>query len=95
MFTAFAMLAKLKGLRGTPLDIFGYSAERQMERALITQYEADIAQLLRDLTAEKLPLAIQIASVPEGIRGYGHVKARHHAQAESKRQRLWAEWQGK
>ena len=95
MFGAFAVLAKLKGLRGTPLDIFGYSAERHMERALITQYEADIAQLLRDLTAEKLPLAVQIASVPEGIRGYGHVKAKHHAQAEMKRQRLWAEWQGK
>jgi indolepyruvate ferredoxin oxidoreductase len=66
-----------------------------MERALITQYEADIAQLLRDLIAEKLPLAVQIASVPEGIRGYGHVKAQHHAQAEMKRQRLWADWQGK
>ena len=79
MRSAFGVLAKLKGLRGGALDVFGRSEERRMERALITEYEACISELLKGLTAERLALAIEIARIPEDIRGYGHVKARHLA----------------
>jgi indolepyruvate ferredoxin oxidoreductase len=91
---AFKVLAKLKGLRGSALDPFGYSAERRGERELITRYETDIADLLRDLKPQKLALAVEIASVPEDIRGYGHVKARHLAAAEARRAALFERWRG-
>ena len=74
MFIAFKLLAKLKGLRGTPFDPFGQTAERKMERQLIMQYRTLVASLLSDLTAERLPAAVAIAALPEKIRGFGHVK---------------------
>ncbi|MDJ0948988.1 MAG: indolepyruvate ferredoxin oxidoreductase family protein [Alphaproteobacteria bacterium] len=77
MLTAFKLLAKLKGLRGTAFDVFAYSAERKIERTLITDYEATVAELLDGLDQENHGLAVQIASIPEHIRGYGHVKDRH------------------
>lgn len=89
------LLAKMKGLRGTPLDIFGRTEERRTERALIVDYRASIEALLaKGLTAERLPLALEIARIPEEIRGYGHVKERHLAAAREKWQRLMAQWQG-
>ena len=91
--SAFGVLAKLKGLRGTPLDLFGRTAERQTERALIVEYRDCITQLLPQLTADKLELAVQIARIPEDIRGYGHVKERHLAAARSKWQGLMQQWQ--
>ncbi|MDH1446197.1 indolepyruvate ferredoxin oxidoreductase family protein [Comamonas aquatica] len=91
--SAFGVLAKLKGLRGTPLDLFGRTAERRTERALIVEYRDCIAQLLPQLTADKLELAVQIARIPEDIRGYGHVKERHLAAARSKWQGLMQQWQ--
>ena len=91
--SAFGVLAKLKGLRGTPLDLFGRTAERRTERALIVEYRECIAQLLPQLTADKLELAVQIARIPEDIRGYGHVKERHLAAARSKWQGLMQQWQ--
>ena len=91
--SVFGVLAKLKGLRGTALDVFGYTAERKTERALVGEYRASIETLLRALTAEKLPLAIQIARVPEDIRGYGHVKERHLHAARVKWQQLMQQWQ--
>ena len=78
---AFQLLARLKGLRGTPFDPFGYQSERQIERALVTQYQDSIAQLLPQLTAANHAAAIDVARIPEQIRGYGHVKARHLAAA--------------
>ncbi|MDH1901047.1 indolepyruvate ferredoxin oxidoreductase family protein [Comamonas aquatica] len=91
--SAFGVLAKLKGLRGTPLDLFGRTAERRTERALIVEYRDCIAQLLPQLTADRLELAVQIARIPEDIRGYGHVKERHLAAARSKWQGLMQQWQ--
>ncbi|MDH0370985.1 indolepyruvate ferredoxin oxidoreductase family protein [Comamonas aquatica] len=91
--SAFGVLVKLKGLRGTPLDLFGRTAERQTERALIVEYRDCITQLLPQLTADKLELAVQIARIPEDIRGYGHVKERHLAAARSKWQGLMQQWQ--
>jgi len=90
MLRAFKVLAKLKSLRGTPLDIFGYTAERKMERALPMEYRATIAALLTQLNKDNLSKAVAIASIPEEIRGYGHVKERHLALAEAKQQRLLA-----
>jgi indolepyruvate ferredoxin oxidoreductase len=83
--TAFALLAPLKVLRGTPLDVFGYSEERRTERALVAQYRQDIAALLPTLHPARLEAAVALASVPEQIRGYGHVKARHLAVARAQR----------
>ena len=91
---AFSVLAKLKGLRGTALDIFGYTAERKMERQLIQDYRASIEQILaKGLTAERLALATDIARIPEEIRGYGHVKERHVHAARAKWDGLMKQWQ--
>ncbi len=85
---AFGVLAKLKGLRGTPFDIFGYTAERKTERALIGQYRETVGALLPKLSSENLAQAVAIASIPEDIRGYGHVKERHLASAKAKEAQL-------
>jgi indolepyruvate ferredoxin oxidoreductase len=77
MLTLFRMLAKLKGLRGTPFDPFGYSAERRTERQLIADYEALLAEILAKLNPDNHHLAVGLAAIPEKIRGFGHVKARH------------------
>jgi len=90
MLKAFGVLAKFKGLRGTALDVFGYTEERKMERALIGEYRQTISSLLPKLTAENLPQAVAIASIPEDIRGYGHVKERHLKAAKQKEATLLA-----
>ena len=92
MFTAFRLLAKLRGLRGSMLDPFGHTAERRMERRLIADYGRTIDELLAGLRADNLALAVDIASVPELIRGYGHVKERHHAAAMERQDALLAAW---
>jgi indolepyruvate ferredoxin oxidoreductase len=92
MGTAFKLLAKLKGLRGGSFDIFGKTAERQEERALIVEYRACIEELLPTLSAANLALAVDIARVPEEIRGYGHVKARHLLAVRPKWAALMASW---
>jgi indolepyruvate ferredoxin oxidoreductase len=94
MRSAFKLLAKLKGLRGTALDPFGRSEERRTERALIGEYRAAIDEVLAALSADKLPLAVEIARIPEDIRGYGHVKARHLEAARAKWAGLAARWRG-
>ena len=94
MMKVFRLLARLKGLRGTRWDVFGYSAERRAERALITQYERDIAELLESLSFLRLPLATEIAALPEGIRGFGHVKAHNMKAAAARREELLARWRG-
>jgi indolepyruvate ferredoxin oxidoreductase len=94
MRSAFGVLARLKGLRGTAFDPFGRSEERRTERALIGEYRATIDELLTTLSAERLALAVELARLPEDIRGYGHVKARHLAAARIKWQGLLAQWRG-
>lgn len=90
--TGFKVLAKLKFLRGTAFDIFGKTEERHMERALIQEYRASIGEVLSGLNASNVGLAVQIASIPEDIRGYGHVKARHLDTARPKWQGLMQQW---
>jgi indolepyruvate ferredoxin oxidoreductase len=88
----FPMLTRMKGLRGGPLDIFGMTEERKMERGLIVSYEAQLDRLLAGLTAERLPLAAKIAAVPQQIRGYGHVKDTAVKVAKADEAALWAQW---
>ncbi len=92
MMKAFGVLARFKFLRGTALDIFGYTAERRQERRLIEQYQATVAALLPKLNADNLAQAVAIAAIPEEIRGYGHVKERHLKAAQEKEARLLAEF---
>lgn len=96
----FKGLAKLKGLRGTIFDVFGQTPERQQERRLIVDYRASISELLTVLARgpdqahgpELYALALQIARIPEQIRGFGHVKARHLAAAHTQWQALMADF---
>jgi indolepyruvate ferredoxin oxidoreductase len=74
MWSAFKLLAKLKGLRGGAFDIFGHTEERKMERALIVEYREMIEALLAGLNAANLSTAVELASLPEQVRGFGHVK---------------------
>ena len=84
----FRLLAKLKGLRGSAFDIFGRTQERRMERRLITEYEAVVGELVDGLTADNHALAVEIASLPEQIRGYGHVKERNVDTTKAQEQNL-------
>jgi indolepyruvate ferredoxin oxidoreductase len=83
MMSAFKLLARLKSLRGTAFDIFGYSDERRTERKLVAGYEAMLGEVLGKLTPENHALAVALAGIPEKIRGFGHVKARHLAAAKA------------
>ena len=90
MMRAFGLLAKLKGLRGTPFDPFGYTAERRSERALIGAYEKTVEELVAGLDGASHALAVAIATLPEKIRGFGHVKARHLAVVQAEEAELLA-----
>ena len=83
MMKGFGVLAKLKGLRGTAFDPFGYGAERRIERKLIGDYEAILSEVLEKLNSGNHHLAVGIATIPEKIRGFGHVKIRHLAAAKA------------
>jgi len=88
VFHAFKVLARLKGLRGTPFDIFGHTAERRGERALIGDYEKLVGELSAALTAQNRPLAAEIAGLALKTRGYGHVRARNLAMVMAEREKL-------
>jgi len=83
MMPLFKLMARFKFLRGTMFDIFGRTEERKRERSLITQYEALVGTVLDGLTADTHKIAVELAEVPEHIRGYGHVKEQHIAEAKS------------
>ncbi|MEI8327194.1 MAG: DUF6537 domain-containing protein, partial [Betaproteobacteria bacterium] len=71
---AFELLARCKWLRGTALDLFGRSAERQQERSLIADYRTSMQEVMRTLAPHNHASALLLASVPQQIKGYGHVK---------------------
>ena len=77
MMRNFRLLAKLKGLRGGPLDVFGRTEERRTERALIGEYRASVEEMLKLLNSANHATALELARVPELIKGYGHVKERN------------------
>ena len=80
---AFRVLAKFKVLRGTPLDPFGYTADRRTERRLVAEYCDLLREFCERLTLDNHHLAVALASLPEKIRGFGHVKQRHIAAAQA------------
>jgi indolepyruvate ferredoxin oxidoreductase len=92
VFTAFKLLKRLKFLRGGLLDVFGRTAERRMERRLIVDYRAMIEELLNRLSLDNHELAVELARLPEQIRGYGHVKEAHLAKVKAKEAELMARW---
>jgi indolepyruvate ferredoxin oxidoreductase len=83
LFGAFRVLAKFKRLRGTPLDPFGYTHERRIERRLIADYQALLGEIIERLTPDNHAVAVALASIPEKIRGFGPVKQRHLAAAKA------------
>jgi indolepyruvate ferredoxin oxidoreductase len=93
MLPVFRLLKSLRGLRGTAFDPFGYTAERRTERALIAEYEADVDRLLAKLSPANHALAVQIASLPEDIRGFGHIKMSNVAAVEKKHAELLAKFE--
>jgi indolepyruvate ferredoxin oxidoreductase len=93
MHTAFRFLSKLKGLRGTSFDIFGRTEERRTERALIGEYRHSIEQVLAKLADNNHSLALEIARIPEQIKGFGHVKERNLAAARLQWGELMRQWQ--
>ena len=90
MMTGFKLLAGLRFLRGTALDPFGRTEERQAERQLIRDYEAEVEGLLAALSPATLATAVAIASIPDTIRGFGHVKEKAMREAEAERVKLRA-----
>jgi indolepyruvate ferredoxin oxidoreductase len=88
MMTVFGVLAKFKSLRGGTFDIFGYTAERKLERQLVADYEKTIGDLLSSLNTDNYDMAVDIASIPEHIRGYGHVKHAHFVEAKKREAEL-------
>jgi len=88
MMKGFRLLAVLKGLRGTAFDLFGYTAERRMERQLLAQYEGDLELVARSLAPDKAEAAVALVSVPALIRGYGHVRQASAEKAAGERRRL-------
>jgi len=84
MLPAFRVLAKMRRFRGGALDVFARTEERRRERALIGEYEALVDELLAKLSPGNYELAVSLASIPEHIRGYGHVKERHLKDAKAR-----------
>ncbi|HSV82037.1 MAG TPA: indolepyruvate ferredoxin oxidoreductase family protein [Ramlibacter sp.] len=91
-YQLFRVLARLKGLRGTALDLFGRTEERRTERGLIEEYRRTVEELLQRLEAANHGLAVEIARLPEQIKGYGHVKARNLAAVRPQWQGLLEQW---
>jgi indolepyruvate ferredoxin oxidoreductase len=95
MMRGFHILAKLKGLRGTALDIFGRTAERKMERQLIEDYRATVERLLVRLSPSNAATAVEIATLPDMIRGFGHVKEANAEKAKARETELLAAFEGR
>jgi indolepyruvate ferredoxin oxidoreductase len=91
MMTGFRLLAAVKGLRGTPFDLFSYSKDRKLERALIAEFEGDVDTVLKALAPETELTAIALMSLPDDIRGYGIVKEQAYRKTRAKREALLKE----
>jgi indolepyruvate ferredoxin oxidoreductase len=88
MMRGFEVLSRLKFLRGTPFDLFGYTQERKIERALRDDYIALVHSLVTGLTPHNSGAALKLAQLPEKIRGYGHVKLANLAAAQKEQAEL-------
>ena len=85
MLRSFAILSRLKALRGTPFDLFGYTVERRMERGLIKQFENDFRSLAASVNEENMDLLVELALLPLSIRGFGPVKQENKEKAQKRR----------
>ncbi|CAG2158961.1 indolepyruvate ferredoxin oxidoreductase family protein [Cupriavidus numazuensis] len=90
--TAFRLLARLKGLRGTALDVFGKTAERRAERQLVADYLAMVDEFAQSLSVERIDTAMALATLPDDIRGFGHVKEASLHAAQARREGLLAQY---
>jgi indolepyruvate ferredoxin oxidoreductase len=86
-------MAPLRGLRGGALDVFRNSSERRLARDLLATYEADLERVLAGLSAANHAVAVKLASLPERVRGYGHVREQHAEAMKLEREALLAQWQ--
>ena len=94
MLKLFKLIARLRRLRGTPFDVFGYTAERRRERELITEYEGVLRELAGNLDRENHALAVEIASLPEEIKGFGYIKACNIEKTKAREGELLALFRG-
>jgi indolepyruvate ferredoxin oxidoreductase len=92
MMKAMRVLARFRVLRGTPLDVFGYSHERRTERGLIREFEARIDEIVAKLNADNHAVAVGLATIPQKIRGFGHVKERNLKTAKAEEADLLAKF---
>ncbi|MEL0081642.1 MAG: indolepyruvate ferredoxin oxidoreductase family protein, partial [Gammaproteobacteria bacterium] len=92
MMPALKLLARLRPVRGTPLEIFGRTAERRQERQLIRDYQQLVDEVLAGLNHDNHPLAVELLSLPEQIRGYGHVKEANLGEVKQRWQQLLQSW---
>ena len=90
MMKAYGWLARARFLRGGAFDVFGYTAERKMERELLADYEVVLDEIVVELNGKNLKAAVELAKYPETIRGFGHVKERNAEKASNNRMRLRA-----
>jgi indolepyruvate ferredoxin oxidoreductase len=90
MLAVFGIMARFRRLRGTPLDVFGRTAERRMERRLVDEYEALVGELCAGLSPSNHALAVEIAGLPARIRGFGHVKEENLRKAKEQEAALLA-----
>ena len=88
MMSVFKPLARLKFLRATPLDLFGYAKERRIERKLLSDYQILLDEIAERLMPENHALAVALAAIPEKIRGFGHVKLRSLEEAKAEERHL-------
>ncbi|MGA7809349.1 indolepyruvate ferredoxin oxidoreductase family protein [Bradyrhizobium sp.] len=91
LLPAFRTLARLRFLRGTPLDIFGRSADRKLERELIATYQQDVASVLEQLSPATIETAVELLSLPDRIRGFGPVKEKAAKDAQARHAQLIAD----
>jgi len=85
-------LARLRWLRGTKLDLFGYGADRRLERDLLRRYERSLDKLVAELDESRFDLAVRLASLPDQVRGYGPIKRAAAERASAEERRLWEAW---
>ena len=95
MLPVFRVLAQLRFLRGTPFDPFGWTRERRSERAEIRRYEDLLQTVGKRLSPDNHPTAVALASLPEHVRGFGHVKEEHLARARTLEKELLAAFDAK
>jgi indolepyruvate ferredoxin oxidoreductase len=84
MLPVFRLLAKGKRLRGTAFDVFGYTAERRLERQMIADYEALVSEIADRLSPQTHPTAVALATLALDIKGFGHIKVRNYKAAKAR-----------